>query len=363
MATKTRKTKIITGGRTGKYTNEHLAETAKKFNSRSQFKKEAPYEYKLAWERGLLDKCCSHMPNLHNSWTIEKLIEIAKQYPTRDEFKKGNPQAYDAAHRKEVIDECCAHMAHVYTQWTHEQLLAEAQKHQSSSEFRIANSPAWQAAHERGFENYNAHMTPKYKSWTFELLIQEALKYATRTEFAHGSNSAYQIASDSDMGIDQFCGHMLSILTYRSDTELREVASHFRYRSEFSAMRPNEYKVAATRRLLDDICSHMDIAPGSSDKDVIYLWSMIYEGTLTFKVGMTSARRGISRIQECAANHGVKATVIRYAVVTRADILGKQILQHGKPAGLSGQGWTEMRIFTLEELDVVLQIIDSAYIS
>jgi hypothetical protein len=90
-----------------------LQEEALKYENRGAFQKGSKNAYSAAVNKGLLDKVCDHMVELkkpQDYWTYEKLAEEALKYEIRSEFYyKSNP-AYQTAFNKGILDEICVHM-------------------------------------------------------------------------------------------------------------------------------------------------------------------------------------------------------------------------------------------------------------
>jgi hypothetical protein len=94
-----------------KWTEDTIFEEAKKFESRSQFEKEASGACDAAKTMKILGKVCAHMKKIkRDNWTTEEIQNEALKYTMRSEFIKNNAGAYQSAQRKSLIDEMCAHM-------------------------------------------------------------------------------------------------------------------------------------------------------------------------------------------------------------------------------------------------------------
>jgi hypothetical protein len=146
-------------------------------------------------------------------WTDEKLAEEAKKYKTRMEFKAGGKGAYCSASSrgKDFLDSICQHMA--ARNWSDEELQSEAKKYATRNEFREGSSTAYNIAGRRGkafFESICSHMSVQRKRWKDEELQQVASGYKTRVGFQKGSNSAYQLSKRKGKDfLDKICEHMV----------------------------------------------------------------------------------------------------------------------------------------------------------
>ena len=89
------------------YTDEIIAAEAKKYSSRSDFKKNSPKHYDAACSQKLLNKVCSHMrainPRLY--WTKERCIEAAAKYSNQADFIISENGAYSSARNNNWLEE------------------------------------------------------------------------------------------------------------------------------------------------------------------------------------------------------------------------------------------------------------------
>lgn len=192
-----------------RWTLEKLRIEARKYGTRSGFRKGNKSAYNAASKMGILDQVCSHMDSLHNSWTDEMLAQEALKYDTRKEFRKNSGKAYQIAFLRGILDQICSHMEYERYPWTNEELVLEALKYKTRHEFEKNNVWAYQVAvRRRILDKICSHMEYAIVYWTNEQLHKEALKHKTRGEFAINSSSAYQIARDRNI-LDQICSHML----------------------------------------------------------------------------------------------------------------------------------------------------------
>lgn len=262
------------GGDTIKWTKERCQEEASKYNSKVDFLRNSNVAYSSAHRRGWLNEICIHMSSFYKPvgfWTLEKCIDEAKKYKTRSEFKK-NSAAYRAAQKKNWLDDVCSHMTSVKKSdgyWTKERCHEEALMYQVRTNF-AKGSTAYKAAQKNGWiDDICSHMTSIQKPngyWTLERCQAEALKYRTKTDFANGSK-AYQRAHRNGW-LDQICSHMIKGKRqvtsdkkpsgYWTKEKCQEEALKYSTRSNFKRD-STSYKAAQRNGWLDDICSHMKI--------------------------------------------------------------------------------------------------------
>lgn len=94
------------------WTFEQCQKAASKYQSRNDFKKNDGSAYSTAVRNGWIEQICSNMvkPAPKIKWTHEKLAEEAKKYNSKKDFKLFSHSAYVTAVRNGVLDEICNHM-------------------------------------------------------------------------------------------------------------------------------------------------------------------------------------------------------------------------------------------------------------
>lgn len=201
----------------GYWTKDKVFEEAQRYQTRVAFQKGASSAYNKAYKEGWLEEVTGHMEEIKKPtgyWTIERIKSEAKKYQTRSEFQKNAVSAYNRAHKSGWLDEVCEHMERLRKSngyWTKERILDESSKYRTLKEFRDGSHGAYDSAYDMGLmEELHRRMQMDKKPngyWTFERVAEEARNYATRTEFQRGASSAYSKASK--MGwLDDICSHM-----------------------------------------------------------------------------------------------------------------------------------------------------------
>ena len=132
---------------------ENIKNEAKKYSSRTDFKKGSQCAYNAARELNLLDD----MPWLKNTkklpigyWKVkEHVIEEGMKYKTKEDFQKGCISAFLAAHRYGYIDEMTwmvKQKQHKNGFWVYKTIEAEALKYQTKTEFKKKSPSAYMHA-------------------------------------------------------------------------------------------------------------------------------------------------------------------------------------------------------------------------
>jgi hypothetical protein len=94
------------------WTYDRVEEEAKKYNRISEFRKGSESAYGKAFRSGWLDDVTKHMVQVikpRGYWTYDRVEEEAKKYNTRSEFKRANRSAYNRAYKNGWIDDVTKH--------------------------------------------------------------------------------------------------------------------------------------------------------------------------------------------------------------------------------------------------------------
>ena len=162
------------------------------------------------YNRGSGCKECSLMKvkNKIMKWTYERCYEEAKKYKTRSEYKKGSASAYSSSCRKSWLNDYFwfekKQKPNGY--WTYENCYKEAKKYKTRSDFNKGSKGAYNVSLKNGWlDNYTwfkQKQKPPYY-WTLERSIEEAKKYNSRSEFSKNCNSAYNCVKKHKL-LDKF---------------------------------------------------------------------------------------------------------------------------------------------------------------
>ena len=145
----------------GKWSKRKCFEEARKYKSKSEFRKNSSYACSLSVKNGWINEmpwlhCIKQLPNGY--WKDkENFLKEAKKYNSKKELEKGNLAAYAAGHKYGYLDEVewkNERKVLPYGYWMNkEHVLEEAKKYTSRNEFRKGNQSAYWAAHKYGYIN------------------------------------------------------------------------------------------------------------------------------------------------------------------------------------------------------------------
>ena len=138
----------------GYWTDARFIKAARRYKSLKLFREEQRNLYSRIISKGLREAAFAHMEDFGRAApTKEEVAEVAKQYSTRTEFKNEAPRHYNTAHINKWVDEVCMHMPKLDRSprgyWTKERVLETAKECGSYEAF--AAHKAFFTARKRGW--------------------------------------------------------------------------------------------------------------------------------------------------------------------------------------------------------------------
>jgi hypothetical protein len=172
------------------WTFENCLESAKKYNTISEWSSDYEYAYKCALMNNWLEKCTEHMINLPSSWTKEKCLESALKYKSIKDWDKNEPNAVSASRRNGWQNECTVHMNElkkIPNYWTKEKCLESAKNCVSGNDWQIKDGGAYRSARRNGWLN-ECRLVMKNS------VIKNALQYDAVNIWQKKETGVYQFA-------------------------------------------------------------------------------------------------------------------------------------------------------------------------
>lgn len=100
------------------FTFDECKARGQKYSKRSEWKREDYPTYYIASKRGWIDKILKQSERFGNAkqkyWTEERIAETALRYESRREFLRNEPSAYARAWKMGILDKVCAHMKRLW---------------------------------------------------------------------------------------------------------------------------------------------------------------------------------------------------------------------------------------------------------
>lgn len=133
-------------------------------------------------------------------WSKSKTYEEAKKYKSKSEFRKACDSGYQAAYRHNWLkDYTWFEKPTVYNKiWTKEKCLEAAKQCETMKEFREKYITAHDASKKNGWFNEYTWLKRAIKPnnyWNYETCMESAKKCSTRTEFQKKYAQGYNVAS------------------------------------------------------------------------------------------------------------------------------------------------------------------------
>lgn len=192
----------------GKWSKEKCFEEAKKYKTKSDFRKNNSYACEIATKKGWIKEMYwMHTVKQHPNgyWKDKnKILEAAKKYTSRTEFMKNNLAAYTAAHKYGVMDEITWFKkvnSLPFNYWKDKKhCVDEAKKYSSKTEFKKKNQSAYWASLKYGYLKEMPWLNKRKVTarGTFknnkDLIIEKSKAYKTRGEFERHDKSSYNAA-------------------------------------------------------------------------------------------------------------------------------------------------------------------------
>lgn len=195
------------------WTLERCLKSAKRYSSKSEWRRADEGAYYASWSKGWHTECCRHMKTPPFSrtlkWTLKACSKEAKKFKKRIDWSKKSASSYYAARRNGWLDLCCKHMKTIVNKWNVSTCIKDAKRFDSRSEWQDNSGGAYSAALRNNWlDQCCGHMTrPINVKWTYESCKKEAKKYKTRTEWQKKSSFSYRLSSRNKW-TEEFCSHM-----------------------------------------------------------------------------------------------------------------------------------------------------------
>lgn len=171
---------------------------AKKYKSRSEFKRKAGGAYNRARDNGWLDEMTwLKTPSPKVKWTYEAVLIESRKYTCRKDFERNERSAYAKAAKCGWLEKMTwlKSKRKSSNYWTKERVFEEAKKYTNKKDFEINAKGAYCKARTNKWLDEMSWLCPlplgPISKWSKEAIIEESKKYKTKTEFAKKSPTAY----------------------------------------------------------------------------------------------------------------------------------------------------------------------------
>lgn len=134
----------------------------------------------------------------------------------------------------------------------------------------------------------------KYKKPSLDEIRAEAAKYEKRSDLKEANHRIYYVAMKEGL-LDELYPTEKGYHRKWTPETLAEEAGKYQTKTEMYRANSSAYQTARRLGILNEICAHMKAAP-RSDYDAVYIAQV--PGTDVYKVGLTSKRLGLQRMDQ-----------------------------------------------------------------
>ena len=186
------------------WTEEQIAETASKYGSRREFRKNEPSAYARAWKMGILDNVCGHMKRLikPTGYNIETIVKEIEEYDTLTDFIANNQRMFEWLMRHKIKLTDISDKPYKRSkgnpkpiqQFTLDGVFVRSYKNARETEeygFNFKNVSQVCHGKRKSHKGYIFRFANQTNSWTYETCKVEAAKYEKRSQFKSAQPGAY----------------------------------------------------------------------------------------------------------------------------------------------------------------------------
>jgi len=255
-----------------KYTDDDIRKEASKYNSQNEFKKGSPKFFYTAFNRKMLDNLYPDRikgKGRTNVYSDEDIRQNALRYGSTSEFLKNSPKLYQLAYNRNILDDLFPDRKKNIS-YSDDDIRKEASKYNSQNEFKKGSPKFFYTAFNRKMLDNLFLDRKKNTSYSDDDIRREASKYNSQNEFMKGSFNIFQIAKIRKMMDDLFPdrkrgsgGH-----NKKPDDEIRQESSKYNSQNEFMNGNRRMFNLAYKRGMLDDLFPDRKKNTSYSDDDI-----------------------------------------------------------------------------------------------
>ena len=220
---------------------------AKKYDTISEFNKNAPGAYNSATDNGWIDDYTWFVRNTpKKEYTYDICYSLAKKCKNTTEFIKASSTAYRVAKENDWLKDYVWFKKIV--RWTDEEVLKLACRYSSELDFRKENSGAYNYMQKHSLPKPNSWKANKLQ-WNYDTCYAEASKYKKRSEYRKNSKTSYNVAHDNGW-LDDFTWLKISSMPHGFWTYERchEEAKKYKTKREFEKGSPGAYDAVISHK-------------------------------------------------------------------------------------------------------------------
>ena len=187
------------------WTEKRIAETALKFESRKEFRKNEPSAYARAWKLGILDKVCGHMQRLivPTGFTVDKIKQAIEKYDTLSDFIASNPRMCDWLTKHKIKPRDISDKPYKKREGSSKPIQqftldgVYVRSYNNAREtieygFNYKNVSDVCTGKKKSHKGYVFRFVNQKSTWTYDICRAEASKYEKRSHFKAAQPGAYK---------------------------------------------------------------------------------------------------------------------------------------------------------------------------
>lgn len=250
------------------YSLDELLEEGEKYQQRTEFRKKCPAKYAFAYEHGLLDIVCAHMPKKYHptpKWTEEHIREVVEECKHSQKILKSKyPGAYMAIRKMDMIEHYFGKKRVSGQRRTLEETVRACSKYQSTSELRKADKTLYEyITHKKWQSACFKHMKrPKDKrvaeSFTWDDILDKIKLCSKLKELRENYPSEYRAAlRNPEWRVKLY--QILPIRNRKTLEEVQQVCLQYHTPVELKKANLHVYNIVMRKHWQEKCFSHMEI--------------------------------------------------------------------------------------------------------
>lgn len=252
------------------YSLDDLMEESEKYNYRSEFRKGSPAKYAFAYEHGLLDLICAHMPKRYKPeppiWTRKRIDDAVEEcHRSRKLVESKYPGAYIAIRKMDLMEHYFGKKRVSGKIRTLEEAAKDCFKYRSTSELKHADNALYEyIMHKKWQSTCFKHMKrPKDKriaeAFTWEDILDKIKRCSKLKEMRENYPSEYRAALRTPDWRERLY-QMLPIRNRKTQEEVRQVCLQYHTPAELKKANLHIYNIVMRMHWQDKCFSHMKLA-------------------------------------------------------------------------------------------------------
>lgn len=250
------------------FTFEECKAVGQKYSKRSEWKSNDYPTYYIACKRGWIDDILKKSERFGNAkqryWTEERIAETALKFESRKEFQKNEPSAYARAWKMGILDKVCAHMKKKIkpTGFTVDRIRCEIEKYETLTDF-ISSNPRmvnWLYNHKiqltdlsaKPYRKHNGNPKPVHQFTLDGVFVRRYNNARETAEYGFNYKNVSDVCTGKKKTHKGFVFRFENLSNSWTYETCQAEAAKYKNRSHFKVGAPGAYTKSRTNGWLDD---------------------------------------------------------------------------------------------------------------